>query len=73
MGLPRLPSGMLVQPVQLNEYFQKCRANLTKMKSLLHLFRQGEAYSSGVGLADRTIRQIVLGLKIGEFSTCWTY
>ena len=32
-----------------------------------------DAYSSRVGPADLIVLQIVLGLKIGEFSTCWNY
>jgi hypothetical protein len=35
--------------------------------------KRSAANLTGVGLADCSIRQIVLGLKIDEFSACWTY
>ena len=47
--------------------------NACPMKFLSHLFYRGEAYSSRVGLPNRAVQQIVLGLKMDAFSAYWTY
>jgi hypothetical protein len=59
-------------PAEISLGLKRQIVGLPRRAPLNISWKWSSAYLTGVGLAELIVRPIVLGLKIVEFSACWT-